>query len=55
MEEDLCEIRIVKEDNDFVIHMHDQYGGNRELVRSKNIEEALDELLQDLQEQFEDF
>ena len=52
MEEVLCNGELVKENNDFVIKIQSDLGGVRE-YRSMNFEEVLEQLMQDLQEEFE--
>ena len=52
MEEVLCNVELVKENNDFVIKIQSDLGGVRE-YRSMSFEEVLEQLVQDLQEEFE--
>lgn len=52
MEELLCDVEIVKENNDFVIRIQSAIGGIRE-YKSNSFEEVLEQLVQDLQEEFE--
>lgn len=52
MEEVLCNVELVKENNDFVVKIQSDLGGVRE-YRSVNFEEVLEQLMQDLQEEFE--
>ncbi len=52
MEELLCNVEIVKENNDFVIRIQSDLGGVRE-YKSNSFEEVLEQLVQDLQEEFE--
>ncbi len=52
MEEPLCNIEIVKENNDFVIRIQSDLGGVRE-YKSNSFEEVLEQLVQDLQEEFD--
>lgn len=52
MEEVLCNVELVKENNDFVIKIQSDLGGVRE-YRSTSFEEVLEQLMQDLQEEFE--
>ena len=52
MEEVLCNVELVKENNDFVIKIQSDLGGVRE-YRSMNFEAVLEQLMQDLQEEFE--
>jgi len=54
MEEILCNVELVKENNDFIARAQSDLGGVRE-YRSANFEEVLDQLVQDLQEEFETF
>lgn len=51
-EEVLCNVELVKDNNDFVIKIQSDLGGVRE-YRSSNFEEVLEQLMQDLQEEFE--
>ena len=52
MEEVLCSIEIIKENNDFVAKIQSDLGGIRE-YRSAYFEDVLDQLVIDLQEEFE--
>lgn len=52
MEELFCNVEIVKENNDFVIRIQSDLGGVRE-YKSNSFEEVLEQLVQDLQEEFE--
>jgi hypothetical protein len=52
MEEVLCNVELVKENNDFVIRIQSDLGGVRE-YKSCAFEEVLEQLVQDLQEEFE--
>ena len=52
MEEVLCNVELVKENNDFVVKIQSDLGGVRE-YRSMSVEEVLEQLVQDLQEEFE--
>ena len=52
MEEVLCSIEIIKENNDFIAKIQSDLGGVRE-YRSSSFEEVLEQLMQDLQEEFE--
>ena len=54
MEEILCNVELVKENNDFVVRIQSDLGGVRE-YKSINFEEVLDQMVQDLQEEFESF
>lgn len=51
-EEVLCSVELVKDNNDFLAKIQSEYGGVRE-YRSSNFEEVLEQLIQDLQEEFE--
>ena len=51
-EEVLCNVELVKDNNDFVIKIQSDLGGVRE-YRSSSFEEVLEQLMQDLQEEFE--
>ena len=52
MEEVLCNVELGKENNDFVVKIQSDLGGVRE-YRSMSFEEVLEQLMQDLQEEFE--
>lgn len=52
IEEELCNVEIVRDNNDFVIKIQSDLGGVRE-YRSSSFEEVLEQLMQDLQEEFE--
>ena len=52
MEEVLCNIELIKENNDYVAKLQSDLGGLRE-YRSGNFEEVLEQLVIDLQEEFE--
>ena len=52
MEEVLCNVELVKENNEFVIKIQSDLGGVWE-YRSTSFEEVLEQLVQDLQEEFE--
>jgi len=52
MEEVLCNIEIIKENNDYVARIQSDLGGVRE-YKSPNFEEVLEQLVLDLQEEFE--
>ena len=54
MEEILCNVELVKENNDFVVRIQSDLGGVRE-HKSMNFEEVLDQMVQDMQEEFESF
>lgn len=52
MEEVLCSIEIIKENNDLVAKIQSDLGGNRE-YRSQLFEDVLEQFVLDLQEEFE--
>ena len=52
MEEILCNVELVKENNDFVVRIQSDLGGMRE-YKSSNFEEVLEQMTMDLQEEFE--
>jgi hypothetical protein len=52
MEEVLCSIEIIKENNDFVAKIQSDLGGSRE-YRSQLFEDVLEQFVMDLQEEFE--
>jgi len=52
VEEPLCSIEILKDNNNFVARIQSEYGGNRE-YKSSNFEEVLEQMTMDLQEEFE--
>lgn len=52
MEEVLCNIELVKENNDFVVKIQSDLGGVRE-YRSSLFEDVLEQFVMDLQEEFE--
>ncbi|MDR0523433.1 MAG: hypothetical protein LBG62_03325 [Candidatus Methanoplasma sp.] len=52
MEELLCNVELVKENNDFVARIQSDLGGMRE-YKSPNFEEVLEQIFTDLQEEFE--
>ncbi len=52
MEEVLCNVELIKENNDFVAKIQSDLGGVRE-YKSANFEEVLEQLVIDLQEEFE--
>ena len=54
MEEVLCNVELVKENNDVVVKIQSDLGGIRE-YKSSQFEEVLEQLVQDLQEEFETF
>jgi len=52
MEEVLCNVELIKENNDYVAKIQSDLGGLRE-YRSVNFEEVLEQMTMDLQEEFE--
>ncbi|MFA6710441.1 MAG: hypothetical protein WC067_01965 [Candidatus Methanomethylophilaceae archaeon] len=52
MEEVLCNIELIKENNDFVVKIQSDLGGVRE-YRSQVFEDVLEQFVMDLQEEFE--
>jgi len=52
MEEVLCNIEVIKENNDYVAKIQSDLGGLRE-YKSPNFEEVLEQMMIDLQEEFE--
>lgn len=52
MEEILCNIEVIKENNDYIAKIQSDLGGVRE-YKSPNFEEVLEQLVIDLQEEFE--
>lgn len=52
MEEVLCNIELIKENVDYVAKIQSDLGGLRE-YKSPNFEEVLEQLVIDLQEEFE--
>jgi len=52
MEEVLCNIELIKENNDFVVKIQSDLGGVRE-YRSQIFEDVLEQFVMDLQEEFE--
>lgn len=52
MEEVLCNIEIIKDNNNFVAKIQSSIGGMRE-YKSSNFEEVLEQMTMDLQEEFE--
>ena len=52
MEEVLCNVELIKYNNDYIAKIQSDLGGLRE-YRSVNFEEVLDQLVMDLQEEFE--
>jgi len=52
MEETLCNVELMKENNDYIAKIQSALGGLRE-YRSPNFEEVLEQMTMDLQEEFE--
>ena len=52
MEEILCNVEIVKDNNNFIARIQSDIGGMRE-YKSANFEEVLEQMTMDLQEEFE--
>jgi hypothetical protein len=52
MEEVLCNVELTKDNSDYIAKIQSGLGGLRE-YRSVNFEEVLDQLVMDLQEEFE--
>jgi hypothetical protein len=52
MEEVLCNVELIKENNDYIAKIQSDLGGLRE-YRSPNFEEVLEQMTMDLQEEFE--
>lgn len=52
MEEVLCNIEIIKDNNNFIAKIQSDIGGMRE-YKSSNFEEVLEQMTMDLQEEFE--
>jgi hypothetical protein len=52
MEEILCNVEIVKDNNNFIARIQSDLGGMRE-YKSSNFEEVLEQMTMDLQEEFE--
>ena len=52
MEEILCNVEIVKANNNFIARIQSDLGGMRE-YKSANFEEVLEQMTMDLQEEFE--
>lgn len=51
-EELLCNVELVKDSNEFAVRIQSDFGGVRE-YRSSSFEEVLEQLVQDLQEEFD--
>ncbi len=52
MEDVLCNIEIVKENDNFIARVQSDYGGSREF-KSKNFEDVLEQMMMELQEEFD--
>ena len=52
LEEDLCHVQIAKDDKYFVAKVQTNLGGYRE-YRAKTIEKVLEQMIDDLQEEFD--
>ena len=52
MEEELCTIEILKDNNMFIARIKSELGGTRE-HSSPNIEDVLEQFVMDLQDEFE--
>jgi len=52
VEEVLCNVELIKENNDYIAKIQSDLGGLRE-YRSVNFEEVLEQMVIDLQEEFE--
>ena len=52
MEEELCIIEILKDNNNFIARIKSDIGGNRE-YKSQDFEDVLEQFVLDLQEEFE--
>ncbi|MBQ3735625.1 MAG: hypothetical protein II855_01695 [Candidatus Methanomethylophilaceae archaeon] len=52
MEEVLCNIEIVKENNMFIARIDSDYGGARE-YKSGNIEDVIEQFVMDIQDEFD--
>ncbi|HKM09173.1 MAG TPA: hypothetical protein VJX93_01610 [Candidatus Methanomethylophilaceae archaeon] len=52
MEEVLCNVEFMKENNDFVARIQSDLGGSRE-YKGPSFEEVLEQVVIDLQEEFE--
>lgn len=52
MEELLCSIEIVKENNVYMAKIQSEYGGSRE-YSSTSIEDVVEQFVMDIQEEFE--
>ena len=52
MEEVLCNVELIKDNNDYIVKIQSGLGGLRE-YRSVDFEDILDQLVRELQEEFE--
>ena len=52
MEESLCNVEFLKDNNNFVARVQSELGGLRE-YQSNSLEEVLEQVIIDLQEEFE--
>lgn len=52
MEEDLCRVQITKDSKNFVAKVQTNLGGYRE-YRARSIEKVLEQMIDDLQEEFD--
>ncbi len=52
MEEVLCNVELVKDNNNFIARIQSDFGGMRE-YESTNFEEVLEQMTMDLQEEFD--
>ncbi len=52
MEETLCNVEFIKDNNDYIARVQSEIGGLRE-YRSASLEEVLEQVIIDLQEEFE--
>ena len=52
MEETLCNVEFIEDNNDYIARVQSEIGGVRE-YRSSSLEEVLEQVIIDLQEEFE--
>ena len=52
MEEELCSIEILKENNEYIARIRSDLGGSRE-YKSQYFEDVLEQFVMDIQEEFE--
>jgi hypothetical protein len=52
MEETLCNVEFIKENNDYIARVQSEIGGLRE-YRNASLEEVLEQVIIDLQEEFD--